>query len=214
MRQRLRIIHSITPPLCYASHLDRMAVWTRAARRAGLPLRYSEGYHPRPRLQFGAALPVGFHAGAEILDLWLEPPVDPQAAQQQLERELPEGLGIVSVEDVDVNEPSLPKRVQSADYAATVESTLAPSEIERRVDELLAAESLPRERRGRAYDLRPLVEQLEMAETCPDGVVLEMRLATRSGATGRPEEVLAELGLDDGFFRICRVRLLLTEPTT
>jgi hypothetical protein len=51
-----------------------------------------------------------------------------------------------------------------------------------------------------------------MAETHPDGVVLEMRLATRSGATGRPEEVLAELGLDEGFFRICRVRLLLKEP--
>lgn len=212
MRQRLRIIHSIAPPLCYASHLDRIAVWTRAARRAGLPLRYSGGYHPRPRLQFAAALPVGFHAEAEIMDLWLEPPVDPQAAQRQLEPELPQGLSAVSVEDVDVNEPSLPKRAQSADYAATVESALPPTEIERRVDELLTADSLPRERRGRPYDLRPLVEQLQMAETHPDGVVLEMRLATRSGATGRPEEVLAELGLDEGFFRICRVRLLLKEP--
>jgi len=89
-----------------------------------------------------------------------------------------------------------------------VETGEALPEIRRRVAELLAAEHLPRQRRGRDYDLRPLVQHLSVEET-DGGVVLRMVLAAREGATGRPEQVLEALRLGDDFFCVTRQRLTL-----
>jgi radical SAM-linked protein len=199
----------VSAPLHYASHLDRMRVWERAARRAGLPLAYSAGFTPRPRLQIAAALPVGFTAQEELLDFWLTRPVSPEKAHAALDRALPEGLAVLRVTWADPTDPPLPTGVQAAEYRVVVETALPAVEVRRRVGELLAAESLPRQRRGRAYDLRPLIEQLAVEEELVGEVVLGMLLAARQGATGRPEEVLDGLGLADGFFRVQRQRLLL-----
>ena len=72
----------------------------------------------------------------------------------------------------------------------------------------MAAE-LPQERRGKFYDLRPLIERLWLREVVAGGVVLGMQLATRAGATARPEAVLQALGLGEVFARYHRRRLLL-----
>ncbi|HIQ02450.1 MAG TPA: DUF2344 domain-containing protein [Anaerolineales bacterium] len=211
MKQRLRITYSVNGPLRYASHLERTRVWMRAARRAGLPLSYSGGFNPRPRIQVAAALPVGFAADEEILDLWMARPVGPTEARAALAETLPEGLTILRLEEIDPAAPSLPTRVRAAEYTATVETTVATQEVRRRVEALLGAESLPRQRRGRTYDLRPLVEGLWVEAERPGEVVLGMVLTAREGATGRPEEVLDALGLGEDFFRVRRRRLLL-EP--
>jgi len=211
MRHRLRITYSVDGPLRYASHLERTRAWERAARRAGLPLAYSGGFHPRPRLQVASALPVGFAADEELLDLWLARPVDPQAAVEALAKTLPEGLGIIRAEEADPAGPALPTLVQAAEYSVAVETEKPVEEVRRRVEELLTTESLPRQRRGRAYDLRPLVERLWVEQEQPGEVVLGMVLASREGATGRPEEVLDVLGLADRFFRVRRRGLLLAE---
>ena len=63
---RLRVTFSKEGWLIYSSHLDLMRVWERALRRAGMPLRYSAGYNPRPKLQLARALPLA-HVGEEEL---------------------------------------------------------------------------------------------------------------------------------------------------
>jgi len=209
MRQRLRITYSVDGPLRYASHLDQMRIWERAARRAGLPLAYSSGFHPHPRLQVAAALPVGFAAREEMVDLHMTEPVDPQVARAALARTMPQGLTILQLEEADPAEPPLPTRLRGAEYSVTVETQETAAEIERRVQRLLEAESLPRQRRGRSYDLRPLVQRLQVKGKQAGEIALEMILTARPGATGRPEEVLDALGLADGFFRVRRGRLLL-----
>ena len=211
-RHRLRVTYSVDGPLRYASHLDQMRVWERAARRAGLPIAYSGGFSPRPRLQIAAALPVGFTARAELLDLWLGQLVDPCAAQGALTAALPEGLTILRVEEADPSEPSLPSQVRATEYSVAVETNESAQAVRRRMGELLARESLPRQRRGRSYDLRPLIERLWMEESRSGKVVLGMVLTAREGATGRPEEVLDVLRLADGFFSVERRRLLLATP--
>jgi hypothetical protein len=75
--------------------------------------------------------------------------------------------------------------------------------------QLLNTETLPRERRGKAYDLRPLVEDLQVRQGENNRPVLYMRLAAREGATGRPEEVLSALDLDPSAFRVVRTALIL-----
>jgi radical SAM-linked protein len=63
---RLRITFSKTGSLRYTGHLDLQTVWERTARRAGLPLAYTQGFHPGPRIQIASALPLGFIGHAEI----------------------------------------------------------------------------------------------------------------------------------------------------
>ena len=205
---RWRITYTVEGPLRYISHLEQVRVWERAIRRAGLPLAYSGGFTPRPRLQVAAPLPLGFAAEAEWLDLWLEQPVEPEHILQALTRTLPEGLAIRSIEEVPLNAPRLPLQVVAAEYAVAVERTIPEDEIRRRIEERLAAEALPRERRGRPYDLRPLILDLRLEEIRADECVLTMILSACEGATGRPEEVLDALGLADGFFRVTRRRVL------
>ncbi len=207
MKYRLRLTYSVRGPMRYSSNLDRMRAWARAARRAGLPLLYSQGFNPRPRIQVAAPLPVGFAGAAEMLDLWLVQPVEPPAARQRLARTLPEGLALLQVAPIDPAAPPLPTCVQAAEYRVLVE-TAAPAAVHARLKALLSAASLPRQRRGRSYDLRPLVQRLWVEREQPAEVTLGMLLAAREGATGRPEEVLDALDLADRFFRVTRQRLL------
>ena len=83
-------------------------------------------------------------------------------------------------------------------------------DLDARLAKVLSAASIPRERRGKAYDLRPLIEDIHLLPDEPGGMVcLSMRLAAREAATGRPEEVLAELGVGIEAARVHRVKLMI-----
>ncbi len=206
---RLRVTYTVNGPLRYISHLEQVRVWGRAMRRAGLPLAYTGGFTPRPRLQVALPLPVGFAAEAEWLDVWLEQPVGPDEFRRALAAALPEGLEIRAVEEVPLNAPALASQVLAAEYVAVVETAVPAPEVRRRIEALLAATELHRERRGRPYDLRPLILSLSLEESHPDGVVLKMTLSAREGATGRPEEVLDALGLAGDFFQVTRTAIFV-----
>ena len=233
---RLRVTFSKGGPLVYTSHLDLARAWERALRRAGVGLVYSGGFNPRPKLQLAAALPLGHAAEAELLDVWLEKPARGRGAGERGSRGvvedfvkrlvpvLPEGLTVREVRVVEPREPALQTQVVAAEYCVTVEwypdlveGWDEPTEaVETRIERVLVATELVQERRGRRYDLRPLIERLWL-ERCPESVegrvvggevVLGMQLAARAGATARPEAVLDVLGMGEAFARYHRQRLL------
>ncbi len=219
---RLRITFSKTGALRYTGHLDLHKIWERTARRAGLPLAYSQGFHPLPKIQLAAALPLGFSARAELVDIWVDDivgagfipaqgdhkgrPYDEIASR--LQNAAPPGLGILKVEEVDERAPALQTQVVSAEYEVTLLEPGDGSGLTRRLSAVMEAKSLPRERRGKAYNLRPLIEDLCPLSRYP-AQLLFMRLAAREGATGRPEEVLDSLGIALENTRIERTRLIL-----
>jgi radical SAM-linked protein len=209
---RLRITFSKSGALRYIGHLDLHSLWERTVRRAGLPLSYTQGFHPGPRIQLASALPLGFIGCAEIVDLWInESPGSPELPiRESLQSSAPPGLVISSVEAVDENGPALQTQVAAAIYEITfLEMEVVPN-LELRIAALLAAPSLPRERRGKTYDLRPLIELLELIPAeGSSSPAIRMQLAAREGATGRPEEVLDVLGLQFESTRIERTRLIL-----
>ena len=229
---RLRVTFAKSGALRYTGHLDLQTIWERSVRRAALPLAYTHGFHPGPKIQIASALPLGYAGRAEIVDVWLDTdPGDRDEMQKRLQAGSPPGLTILSLEAVDEHGPALQTQVVSAEYMVTLLEAVSRSDLERRVGNLLAAESLPRERRGKAYNLRPLVEELTVVsppvhaasssrgkprETSPgmpgEGQALKifMRLAAREAATGRPEEVLDVLGIPFETTRIERTRLILT----
>ncbi|MBI3762740.1 MAG: DUF2344 domain-containing protein [Chloroflexi bacterium] len=208
---RLRITFSKIGAAKYSGHLDLHRTWERTLRRAGVALAYSQGFNPQPRIQLAAALPLGITSEGEIMDIWIEGEADLVAMRRELDRAVPPGIELTSLQPADAHLAALQTQVRAAEYTAAVESDVTGEELDSRIATLLAAESLPRVRRGKAYDLRPLVESL--ARESSDGLAhtLRMRLTAREAATGRPEEVLAALGLGDSVAQIHRIRLLFAD---
>jgi len=203
---RLRITFSKTGPLRYIGHLDLFSLWERALRRAGLPLAYSQGFHPQPKMQLAAALPLGFSSRCEVLDIRLQQEIPLEGLLQQLEAVLPEDIRPLSLEQAEERAAPLQTRVDQAEYEITLPAEEAPPDLEARLLSLLNAASLPRQRRGKPYDLRPLIDALTLQSNDPPRLFL--RLSAREAATGRPEEVLDALGIAAEVARVERTRLI------
>jgi radical SAM-linked protein len=209
---RLRITFSKSGALRYTGHLDLHSIWERTVRRAGLPLSYTLGFHPGPKIQLASALPLGFIGRAEIVDLWIDETGDSldRPYKEILQPAAPPGLVISSVEFVDEHSPALQTQVVSAGYEVTLLEPVDGSGLAKGISALLGADSVSRERRGKTYDLRPLIESLELLSGDSSGALrLHMRLAAREGATGRPEEVLDALNIPFETTRIERTHLIL-----
>ena len=201
---RIRITFVKQGALRYTGHLDLHKLWERAARRAELPLAYSQGFHPQPKMNMAAALPLGFSSRCEVMDMRLEREIPLEDLSARLNRTLPSGLQVVGVQQVDEREPALQTQVESAEYEVALTEVVDQSELERRMESVLQSKALSRERRGKPYDLRPLIEELKLL---PDAKIF-MRLRAREGATGRPEEVLDVLGIAFEGTRIERTGLV------
>jgi radical SAM-linked protein len=200
---RIQITFSKQGALRYTGHLDLHKLWERAARRAELPLAYSQGFHPQPKMNIAAALPLGFSSRCEVLDMRLEHDIPLDGLQEKLQQTLPTGIQVSAIESVDDRAPALQTQVESAEYEATLTEAVDGSELKRRIDSVMESESIIRERRGKTYDLRPLIEELKPLSN--DKIF--MRLTAREGATGRPEEVLDVLGIAFDETRVERTRL-------
>jgi len=210
-RQRLRIGFAKRPQLKYIGHLDLARTWERAFRRAGLPMAYSQGFNPRPRFQIAAALPVGVTGRVELLDVWLDERSNPEQVLERLQKALPAGLEALSVEDVDLRAPSLQSQMRAADYVATLDSAEPVAAIQARIQDLLAAPVLLRQRQHKGklqrYDLRPLIQALTAEAGQGGQVSLKMRLQASPQGAGRPDQVLEALGLSLVANAIARTRL-------
>lgn len=213
---RIRITFAKLGALRYTGHLDLHKLWERAARRAELPLAYSQGFHPQPKIYIAAALPLGFSSRCEVMDMRLESDIPLDGLREKLQNTLPPGIQVLKVESAEERVPALQTQVVSAEYEVTLIEPIDGSDLTRKVDSVLRAESIIRERRGKTYDLRPLIQELSFTPSPLPlgeevGVRVFMRLSAREGATGRPEEVLNILGIAFEETKIERTRLIFKE---
>ncbi|MGE4357754.1 MAG: TIGR03936 family radical SAM-associated protein [Candidatus Omnitrophota bacterium] len=95
--QKLIVKYSKTGLMIYISQLDLLRVFQRALRRAQVPFVLTKGFNPRPRISFKRALKLGVESFDEEVTFYLEPPMEPEVFSKKLQKELPEGIGIISV---------------------------------------------------------------------------------------------------------------------
>jgi radical SAM-linked protein len=208
---RLRILFSKEGWLVYSSHLDLMRVWERALRRAGVPLAYSSGYNPRPKLQLARALPLGHIGAEELIDVWLQEPMPLEDFTRSLHPVLPEGLEVKQVREIDPGAPATQTQVLATEYRVIVDWEEPAEAMRARIEQALAKEELPHQRRGKRYNLRPLIEALWLEGVSEHKAVLGMRLSARPRATGRPEAVIDVLGIGDAFACYERKKVVLED---
>ncbi len=130
--QRLRFRFGKQGAMALVGHLDLVRLFERAVRRAGLPIAFTNGFHPMPRIAIAVALPLGATSSGELLDIELADPLDAALCQEKLIKQLPAELPIYSVEPIDLKAPAAAHSIQWADYSLSIQmdtSAIADSTI-------------------------------------------------------------------------------------
>ena len=197
MRVRFRFVK--LGKIRWTSHRDLARMWERAFRRVELPLAYTAGFSPRPKVSFGLALPTGYESVAEYLDIELDPSrvdgLDIATLPTKLSDALPAGVDVTAAGTIDDRTASLQHEVTSCEWTLLVAREDGAGTEEVRLRELaagvLAASEVvvTRERKGQAVteDVRPSILSIEVF----DGG-FRTELATQPRAF-RPTELLAAM---------------------
>ncbi len=208
--RRVAFTYQKLGPARFLGHLEMASIFQRAFRRAGIRLAYSQGFHPQPKLSFFEALPVGAesldeYAQAEILDSR-----DLKTLLKALSEQLPEGLTVTCLAPAE-------RRVRPAAalYRISLKEGVALPE-EGRIDEFMARESVPYERRRpnkvQRFDLRPAV--VSFSQVYPGEYELTL-IPAAQGPTPRPEEVVGcALGLEPSDIRVLKLKTIFEGETS
>jgi radical SAM-linked protein len=189
---RVRFRFSKLGKVRWTSHRDIARMWERAFRRVPLPLAYTQGFSPRPKVSFGLALPTGAESVAEYLDVETAEGAEFDVVQlpARLTPALPAGIDVLAAATIDDRADSLQHEVTSCSWTVGVVGAGA-DELAELVDRALAADTLvvSRERKGKASDedVRPGILSVVAA-----GTVLECELTAQPRAL-RPSELVRAL---------------------
>jgi len=189
--QRLRVRYAKRGRLRFTSHRDFSRAFERAVFRARLPMAYSSGFNPHPRISYAGAAPTGSASEAEYLELALAEVVDPAAVHAALDEALPDGLDVVEV--VESPGGGFADLLQASHWQVLLPLPLA--EVQAAVAAFLAAGEVPVQRmtkKGlRDFDCRAAVLSLA-ASVEGDGTLLDLVLRHLEPAV-RPDDVLSGL---------------------
>jgi len=211
LKKKIRLKFRKVGEMRFLSHLELMHLFYRASKRADLPLCFSEGFHPMPRIIFGTALPVGMESLMEIVDMECEGKITPLEVKERLNQTLPPGIEILVAEEVplffhlsSLSHPSV--------YWIPLDHLLAKEEAIPKVKKALDKKDFivhqERDGKKRSVDIRPLIEKMEIKERSGEesqwGVELVLRKVM--GRTAKPIEIVgAILGLEGELLAQCKV---------
>ncbi len=204
--QRIRITYARGEEFLYIGNLDMHRVWERTLRRAEIKLAYSQGFHPQPRIHQACPLPLGFTSSNEIIDFWLDSDEPITQVQEKIEKVIQPGISIHRCENIPLNSAPLQTLVTAAKYHIGFDEHIDLTALNQRLETLKKKTVCIRERRGKQYDLLPLIKDIHIIDSSLPAI--EMTLVTLPGATGRPEEVLDELSVPINTVSINRSELI------
>ena len=212
---RVRVTYSKLDTARFVGAKEVATLFTRAIRRARLPVAYSQGYHPLPRLSFGPALPLGVESEEEFLDIELSEPLTPRKVRDRLGAEFPHGFGIHHAEAIDLRAPSIDANIQSLCYKVGL--NVIPSHkwtsaiLAERLSAFHTALSFPMQKPTRSGEKEVDAKQLvaAVALSAPHILDLEIRM-TKTGTIKPHEFVGALLALTREEIKLLRVTKIHT----
>ena len=209
--------------ICYTSHLDLMRIFKRAFKRTGIPLAYSKGFNPHPKMGFAQPLSLGYRSLQEYIEFETETEQDPEELMQRLVGALPEGVVPVSVFEADLLKKTLASHTRAASYRIMIPDPDAWNTC-RVLDEGYMAqeriEAMKRQKKSKelkAVDIRPMIRSVRFS--AGEGTLLiDALLDCGSGSNLSPELVadtvrgFAGLGAERAEIDITREKILFDLP--
>lgn len=165
----------------------------------------SKGFNPQPKIQIANPLPSGFTGRNEIVDIWFSENIPVEEIKHKSQLHLPEGITINKTELIPENQASLGGSIEKSEYIITI-SQHSSELIERKIENIIKSSSIKRMRNGKEYDLRPLIKKIEIISRSKDSTQLLMCLSAGPNQTGRPDEVIFQMGLQLSDCEIDRLR--------
>ena len=207
----LRIRYTKLGKIRFIGHRDVARIWERTLRKANIPVLYSQGFSPHPRISFGLALPTGFESEAEYVDIYLGEEFfmndfDSKSIQQDIDRALPVGMDALGIGIVSTSEDSLQEAVDTCIWEVRV-SGVSVEEFKKIMDEMFSSDSLniERERKGKLLveDVRLQVHSMDITEEHEDGVTILTELGTKPRVL-RPTDLLKRINSELRTVRVLR----------
>ncbi len=186
---RIRLKYTKQGRLRFLSHLDTMTLFQRALARAGVPVLFSQGFNPHPRLAFGPALPVGMESDAEHLDMETDPFADLLTITKSLNHTLPEGVRIVESRSIPRSAPSLSGSITRYDYTVALPEKYR-KDLQARINALLGQKEIMVRKDSKARNIRPAIETIS-ADDAQNVLLITIR--EQEGARARVHEVVEQL---------------------
>ncbi|BBD61394.1 hypothetical protein NIES2109_42220 [Nostoc sp. HK-01] len=205
--QRLRVWFGKQGDMALLGHLDLLRLFDRVIRRASLPIAFTGGFHPNPRIMIASALPLGATSNGEIVDFELTTPVDIQAFQAKLAQELPTDIPIYGVAEIDFKSPAATQILAAAEYQITVAmlDAATPAQWQDWIDVILAKDEINVEQttksgktqivnlRDRLFELALVTVKNSTAE--PTSILRYLGSCRNDGVSLRPEQILSMLAV-------------------
>ncbi len=207
---RIRMTYAKLGNLRFIGHLDLQRLFERALRRTNLPLRYTQGFSPHMRINLASALPLGFIGEAEQMDFWLDQEVPLDEISNRLSKSLPAELILKHVQEIDNQKPSLQSSLLSSEFEIVLPGDLDPQVLLDQISTLLAQDSLPVQRRKKTVDLKHLILEWQLGSQALKPL-LKITMKSTPLENGRPDELLALLGIDPADCVITRTKLIFSE---
>ena len=170
VEQRLIFRVAVTGVARFLSHMETTNAWIRTLRRARVPMAYSQGFHPHPKIAFESARPVAEESLGSYMDVSLHKRVDPKIVLERLKQVVAPGFKVMSVEEVDMKAPALMAAVTGMDYIMYVPEET--SSLKTKIDELLSQDEVlvtrkkkqkkKKGRRGHRGSSGPTTRQIDM----------------------------------------------------
>ncbi|HEY9800151.1 MAG TPA: TIGR03960 family B12-binding radical SAM protein [Leptolyngbyaceae cyanobacterium] len=203
--QRLRVWFGKQGDMALVSHLDLMRLFDRVVRRASLPVAYTGGFHPNPRIAVASALALGATSSGEIVDFELTMPVEIDVLRQKLTAELPKDIPIYGVEQIDLKSPAANQILDKAEYVIKVAVAGEVTSIQWHnwIEAILATDEILYEQttksgKSQIINLRSRLFELELVSThnseADSTAILRYVGSCRlDGVLLRPEQILSML---------------------
>jgi radical SAM-linked protein len=193
--QRIRLRYTKRGRLRFTSHRDFQRAFERALRRAEVPMAYSAGFTPHPKVSYANAAPTGTGSEAEFLEIALTDHRDPDKLRELLDESLPDGLDIIDA--VEARTTGLADRLTASVWELRLDG-VEPRDAESAVAAFLAAETVEVRRKTkngmRTFDARGAVAALEASDRTGDTPCAILRLVVRHVTPAvRPDDVLSGL---------------------
>jgi radical SAM-linked protein len=214
---RLRSCFEIQGGIRFLSHLDILKLIERSLRRAAIPVEFSQGFNPHPKIAFGPARPVGLASLCEYFDVELKEPLDPEDFRIRLQEKFPADIKIRETVVVPLHAKALTAVLNCAIYEVELENSLACSkeELQGRVEKLLDRKEIVICRHSpkgkKEVDIRPGIWGIFLS-IHPDSIIMKMEVMIGEGVNTKPGEVIQSMGFNSkDIIGITRTGLFIRE---
>jgi len=192
LEQVIRVKYNKKGPIKYISHLNLAQVFTRALRRANIPVVISSGFNPRFRISFGPPLALGISGESEFFDIRLKKIMKIEALIKKMNQALPLGIEIISAQIISPSTDSLVKSIDKATYLIDFELNSTAknleSEIENNIEHFLGLKEIWIEKMGKMgskkINIRPTIASLKILDLDMFNGKLKLKLELKISNNG------------------------------